>query len=276
MSGIGYTLEGGVARVTIDRPGSLNAIDAAADRELNRIWAEIEADDSVRAVVLTGAGERAFCVGADVGDDEESGAGEGGGAPQSDLEYWAGPRANGFGGISLRETLEVPVIARVNGYALGGGLEMVLGCDIVIAAVSAQLGLPEPRLGRQPLDGGMVQLPRRLPHAVAMDLLLTGRRIKAEEAFRIGLVTEVVADAELDAAVDRKVAEVLACGPLSVRAIKQFVLRTRELPAAEARYTLTPALKRVFESDESDEGVASFVEKRPPAWAPPPREQHGK
>lgn len=266
MSGIDYTLEGGVARVTIDRPGSLNAIDAAASDELEEIWRRIEADDSVRVVVLTGAGERAFCVGADVsGDDDE--AGEGGGA-QTDLEYWAAPRANGFGGIGLRESLEVPVIARVNGYALGGGLEMVLGCDIVIAAESAQLGVPEPRIGRQPLDGGMVALPRRLPHAVAMDLLLTGRRIKAEEAFRIGLVTEVVADAELDAAVDRKVAEVLACGPLSVRAIKQFVLRTRELPAAEARYTLTPALQRVFESDESDEGVASFVEKRPPRWAP--------
>lgn len=262
MSGIAYSLADGVARITIDRPGSMNAIDPASDAELNRIWTEIEADDSVRVVVLTGAGERAFCVGADVGD-------EGDGPPQTDLEYWAGPRANGFGGIGLRETLEVPVIARVNGYALGGGMEMVLGCDIVIAAESAQLGLPEPRIGRQPLDGGMVQLPRRLPHAVAMDLLLTGRRIKADEAHRIGLVTEVAPDAELDAAVERKIEQVLACGPLSVRAIKQFAIQTRHLSVAEARQTLPPALLRVFESTESNEGVAAFAEKRPPAWAPP-------
>lgn len=262
MSGIDYRLEDGVARVTIDRPKSLNAIDAASSDRLEEIWQQIEADETVRVVVLTGAGDRAFCVGADVGDDE-------GGDPLSDLEYWAAPRVNGFGGIGLRESLTVPVIARVNGYALGGGLEMVLGCDIVIAAESAQLGLPEPRIGRQPLDGGMVELPRRLPRALAMDLLLTGKRIKADEAHRIGLVTEVVPDEELDAAVDRKIAEILACGPLSVRAIKEFVLRTHQLPASEARYTLTPALQRVFESDESDEGVASFVEKRPPRWAPP-------
>src|SRR5438105_7537132 len=116
-----------VARVTIDRPEVMNAIDAAAERELQAIWAAIEADRSVRVVVLTGAGDRAFSTGADMK----------GGSGASGLEYWALSRPGGFGGIALRETLDVPVIARVNGHAVGGGFEMVLGCDIVVAAEGA-------------------------------------------------------------------------------------------------------------------------------------------
>ena len=133
-----------VARVTIDRPQVLNALDADAETALDAIWQTLEADRDIRAVVLTGAGERGFCVGADMKNVGRSG-----------LEYWAAARPNGFGGIALRTTLDVPVIARVNGHALGGGFEMVLGCDIVIAAQEAGFGLPEPRVGRLPLDGGM-------------------------------------------------------------------------------------------------------------------------
>jgi crotonobetainyl-CoA hydratase len=128
-----YQLDGHDARVTIDRPQVLNAIDAEAEAELQAIWARIEADRTVRLVVLTGAGDRAFCAGADMS--------AGGGL--SGLEYWAATRPGGFGGIALRDTLDVPVIARVNGHALGGGLEMVLGCDIVVAAEEATFGLPE-------------------------------------------------------------------------------------------------------------------------------------
>src|SRR5450631_1390866 len=127
-----------VARVTIDRPEVLNAVDAATERELDAIWNSIETDREVRAVVLTGAGERAFCTGADMK----------GGSGASGLEYWAAPRPGGFGGIALRETLDIPVIARVNGHALGGGMEMMLGCDIVVASANATFGLPEPRVGR--------------------------------------------------------------------------------------------------------------------------------
>ena len=122
-----------VARVTIDRPEVLNAVDAATERELDAIWNSIEADREVRAVVLTGAGERAFCTGADMK----------GGSGASGLEYWALQRPGGFGGIALRDTLDVPVIARVNGHAVGGGFEMVLGCDIIVAADSATFGLPD-------------------------------------------------------------------------------------------------------------------------------------
>ncbi|MGC1575059.1 MAG: enoyl-CoA hydratase-related protein, partial [Beijerinckiaceae bacterium] len=141
-----------VARVTIDRPEVLNAIDVASERELQRIWAAIEADREVRVVVLTGTGERAFSAGADMK----------GGSGGSGLDYWANEREGGFGGIALRQTLDVPVIARVNGHALGGGLEMALGCDLIVAAEEASFGLPEARVGRLPLDGGMTLLQRQV------------------------------------------------------------------------------------------------------------------
>ena len=245
-----------VARVTIDRPDVLNAIDAASERELQQIWSEIENNRDVRCVVLTGSGERAFSTGADVK----------GGSGASGLEYWALPRPGGFGGIALRETLDVPVIARVNGHAVGGGFEMMLGCDIVVAAEGATFGLPEARVGRLPLDGGMTLLQRQVPFRLAMGVLLTGRRIPAMEAYRIGLVNEVVPRAELDAAVARWVDDVLACAPLSVRAIKQVVRRTAQLTAAEARGQLLPALAEALQSEDSREGVRAFIEKRKPVW----------
>jgi crotonobetainyl-CoA hydratase len=245
-----------VARVTIDRPDVLNAIDAASERELQKIWSEIENNRDVRCVVLTGTGERAFSTGADMK----------GGSGASGLEYWALPRSGGFGGIALRETLNVPVIARVNGHAVGGGFEMVLGCDIIVAAEQATFGLPEARVGRLPLDGGMTLLQRQVPFHLAMGVLLTGKRISAAEAFRIGLVNEVVPRAELDAAVARWVDEVLACAPLSVRAIKQVVRRTAQLSAAEARDQLLPALTEALQSEDSKEGVRAFIEKRKPVW----------
>jgi crotonobetainyl-CoA hydratase len=189
-----------------------------------------------------------------------------GGSGSSGLEYWAAVRPNGFGGIALRKTLDVPVIARVNGHAAGGGFEMVLGCDIVIAAENATFSLPEPRVGRMPLDGGMVLLQRQIPYRLAMGMLLTGRRISAREAAGYGIVNEVVPRAALDAAVDRWVADVLACAPLSVRAIKQVVRRTAQLAAAEAQALRLPAVVAALRSRDSKEGVAAFREKRPPVW----------
>jgi len=251
-----YELKDHVARVTIDRPDVLNAIDAASERELQKIWSEIETDRDVRVVVLTGSGERAFSTGADMK----------GGSGASGLEYWALSRPGGFGGIALRDTLDVPVIARVNGHAVGGGFEMVLGCDIIIAAQEATFGLPEARVGRLPLDGGMTLLQRQVPFHQAMGLLLTGKRISAAEALRIGLVNEVVPRAELDAAVARWVEDVLTCAPLSVRAIKQVVRRTAQLTASEARNQLLPALTEALQSEDSREGVRAFVEKRKPVW----------
>ncbi len=245
-----------VARVTIDRPEVLNAIDMAAEAELQAIWTRIEADRNVRCVVLTGAGDRAFSAGADMK----------GGSGKSGLEYWAAERPGGFGGIALRQTLDVPVIARVNGHALGGGFEMVLGCDIVVAAAEASFGLPEARVGRLPLDGGMTLLQRQIPFRPAMGVLLTGRRIQAAEALGMGIVNEVVPRAELDAAVDRWIAEILVCAPLSVRAIKQTVRRAAHLTAAEAQALRLPAVVEALTSQDSDEGVAAFREKRKPVW----------
>src|SRR3954469_21746158 len=245
-----------VAHVTIDRPEVMNAIDAASERELQKIWSNIENNRDVRCVVLTGSGERAFSTGADM----KAGSGASG------LDYWALPPTGGFGGIALRETLDVPVIARVNGHAIGGGFEMVLGCDVIIAAQEATFGLPEGRVGRLPLDGGMTLLQRQVPFHLAMGLLLTGKRISAAEALRIGLVNEVVPRAELDAAVARWVDDVLACAPLSVRAIKQVVRRTAQLSAAEARGQLLPALAEALQSEDSREGVRAFIEKRKPVW----------
>lgn len=251
------SVENHVARVTIDRPAVLNAVDRRTHERLCRIWQQIEADRDVRVVVLTGAGERAFCVGADMSASA---------IDKSGLEYWADLDPDGFGGLSLRTTLDVPVIARVNGYALGGGMEMVLGCDIVVAAETARFGLTEPRVGRIPLDGGVFGLVRRIPYTQAMGLLLTGRRADAREMCRLGLVNEVVAVEELDAAVDRWVRDVLACAPTSVRAIKQMVQCTGHLSARDARAQRLPALIAALDSEDSREGVRAFQEKRDPVW----------
>lgn len=255
MSAVVFAVADHVARITIDRPDVLNAVDDATEQTLQQIWSQIEENPDVRAVVLTGAGDRAFCVGADLAGGGSSG-----------VAYWAESRPGGFGGIALRETLDVPVIARVNGYALGGGMEMVLGCDLVVAADHAEFGLPEPRVGRLPLDGGITQLVRRVPYAWAMELLLTGKRVPATQAARMGLVNEVVPRAELDAAVDRLLSEVLACAPLSLRAIKQIVQRTGHLSAKEAQALRLPAVVRALQSKDSEEGVRAFQQKRAPEW----------
>jgi enoyl-CoA hydratase/carnithine racemase len=245
-----------VARVTIDRPEVLNALDQAATDELEVIWQRLEQDANIRAIVLTGIGERAFCAGADMraGND------------RTGLEYWAHTHPTGFGGLSLRTTLDVPVIARVNGHALGGGLEMMLGCDIVIAATHATFGLPEPRVGRLPIDGGMVLLPRLLGYRRAMGMMLTGKRIDAATALDYGLINEVLPGGELDTAVERWLKEILACAPLSLRAIKQTARRTSHLPANEAQALRLPAAIACLTSEDGEEGVRAFLEKRPPVW----------
>ncbi len=248
-------VEDHVAHVTIDRPDRMNAIDSEAERRLQDIWTELEGSRDVRCIVLTGAGDRAFSVGADMKDGGTDG-----------LRYWAEPRPGGFGGIALRTTLDIPVIARVNGYALGGGFEMVLGCDIVIAAEEAQFGLPEPRVGRLALDGGMILLPRLIPKKLAMGLLLTGKRIGATEAAELGLINEVVPRDQLDEAVERWVDDILACAPLSLRATKQVMQRTAHLQPEEAHGQRLPALIEALDSEDGKEGVLAFQEKRKPVW----------
>jgi len=257
MSEIRYELTDHVARVTIDRPRVLNALSPAAEEQLREIWARVEADRDVWVVVLTGAGERAFCVGADMSTQETG---------ETGIRYWARERPGGFGGLAIRRTLNVPVIAAVNGHAIGGGLEMVLGCDIVVAVEDARFGLSEPRVGRIPLDGGVFQLVRQLPYRLAMSMLLTGRQISAAEACRYGLINEVVARDEFEAAVRRWVDEVLQCAPLSLRAIKEMVLRTEALRVGDATRMSFPTLVEALDSDDAAEGVRAFREKRKPIW----------
>ena len=244
-----------VATVTINRPDRLNAIDEDHQEDLRRAWEAIEADRSVRVVVLTGAGDRAFCAGDDMRAEGRTG-----------LDYWLNARRHGFGHLTLRDSLDVPVLARVNGYALGGGLELVVGCDLAVSSEDAQLGFVEPRLGRLPLDGGIVSLARQLPAKWAMEVLLTGRRFSAAEALALGLLNEVVPASELDAAVDRWLENLLACAPLSLRAVKQIVRRTAHMAPADARMTNLPALVEVLASSDGEEGVRAFSEKRAPRW----------
>jgi crotonobetainyl-CoA hydratase len=246
-----------VARVTLNRPHVLNAINAAAEAELQSIWERIERDSDIWVVVLTGAGDRAFCVGADMTPGE---------IHKTGLEYWAEERPGGFGGLALRDSLDVPVIAAVNGYALGGGLEMVLGCDIVVAAEHARFGLPEPRVGRVPLDGGVVQLVRQVPYRAALAMLLTGRQLSASEALAMGLINEVAPVGQLEPFVQRWVEDLLACAPLALRAIKQMLQRTVGLTPQQAARMRLPALTRALDSADAAEGVRAFQEKRKPDW----------
>jgi len=253
---VSFTVEDRVARVTLDRPDRMNAVDAETEARLEAIWTEIERRDDISCVVLTGSGEKAFCAGADLK----------GGSGSSGVDYWTVGRESGFGGLAFRRSLDVPVVARVNGYALGGGFEMVLGCDIVIAVETARFGLPEARVGRMPLDGGMVLLQRKIPFNRAMAGMLTGRQFGAQEMASYGIVNEVVSAGELDAAVDRWVADIVACAPLSLRAIKQTVNRTAHLSPAEAQALRTPALIKALKSEDAMEGVSAFREKRAPVW----------
>ncbi len=245
-----------VARVTIDRPERMNAVDQAAANRLAAIWDEIEGNADIRCVVLTGAGDRAFSAGADLKDA---------GGP-SGAVYWRKTIEDRFRGIALRASMSVPVIARVNGLALGGGFEMVLGCDMVIASDTASFALPEAKVGRVPLDGGMVMLPRVLPRNIALGMMLTGRRASAREMFAHGVVNAVVPPEDLDAETDRWVANILACAPLSVRAIKAVARGTAHLPVHEAYARHSDQLLDALSSEDAIEGVAAFREKRSPAW----------
>lgn len=251
-----YDLTDGVARVTIDRPDRMNAVDAATEATLEEIWRSIEADDAVRVVVLTGAGDRAFSAGADL----KAASGKSG------LEYWSHSNPNGFGGLAFRDSLRVPVIARVNGIAVGGGMEMVLGCDIVIAADTALFGLPEAKVGRVPLEGGMVKLQRLIPPKIAAGLMMTGRMMSATDAAHYGLINVIVAPDKLDEEVDSWVTDVLSCAPLSLKAIKQVMMHTTHLTPKQANTMRVPGLVEALASEDADEGVKAFQEKRAPVW----------
>jgi enoyl-CoA hydratase/carnithine racemase len=255
-----YEKKDHVAYITITRPEVMNALHAHASREMGEVFDDFAADDDSWVAVLTGEGEKAFSAGNDLKYTAEMSR-----TPREQRPDLSMP-AGGFGGITNRFDLFKPVIARVNGFALGGGLEMALACDIIVAADHAEVGLPEPRRGLIAGALGVHRLPRHLPLKQAMGYLLTGRHIPAQRAYEIGLVNEVVPLAKLDDAVAAWVADIVRCAPLSVRATKEAAMRGLLMPlpeAANARYEWEMARRQ---SADSVEGPRAFAEKRAPNW----------
>jgi dehydration protein DpgD len=260
-TGVRFEKKDHIARVTLDRPAVLNAMDLRMHEELAAIWDDIEADDEVRVAVLTGAGDRAFSVGQDL--KERAGL-DAAGAPASTFGSRGQP---GWPRLTERFGLSKPVVARVDGYALGGGLELVLACDLVIASDRSVFALPEVRLGLVPGAGGVFRLFRQLPQTVAMGYLLTGRRFDAATAHAYGLVNEVVPADRLDDCVEAWVGDLVASAPLSVRAIKEAALCSVDLPLPDAFAVTYRWEERRRRSHDAVEGPRAFAEKRPPIWS---------
>jgi dehydration protein DpgD len=255
-----YEKKDQVAYVTLNRPEVLNAMDLRMHEDLALAWDDIEADDDVQVAVVTGAGERAFSVGQDL--YERAGLGKQDVSPTT-----FGSRGQpGWPRLTERFSFSKPVVARVNGYALGGGFELALACDIIIASHQAVFALPEARLGLVPGAGGVFRLPRQIPFKVAMGYLLTGRQISAAQALQLGLVNEVVAPECLDRCVAAWVSDLLKSAPLSVRAIKEAALQSLDMPLEHAFTAKFSWEQRRMHSHDAIEGPQAFSEKRKPRW----------
>jgi len=244
-------IDGHILTVTLDRPEVLNALHAPACHELAAIWDHFAADDDLWIAIVTGAG-KAFCAGHDLVDG-----------------FFDAMPDSGWAGLARREGLNKPLICAVHGYAFGGGWEIAMACDIVVADVGAQFALPEPRVGFAALGGGANRLARRLPWHVAMGVLLTGNRMDAQTAHRWGAVTEV-APAGTALAVARRYAEdILKCAPQAVRATKEAARAAFEPDAAERDlHALSVRLaEHLTNLEDTREGLAAFAQKRTPAWS---------
>ncbi len=255
-----YEKKGHVAYLTITRPEVMNALHAPAHVEMDGYWNDFAADKELWVAVLTGEGDKAFSAGNDLRYTAELSR-----MPADQRPQIRGPKS-GFGGITSRHDLFKPVIARVNGFALGGGLEMALACDIIVAVEHAAVGLPEPRVGLIAGAMGVHRLPRQIPLKAAMGFMLTGRHIPARRAYELGLVNDVAPLAELDGLVEGYVEDILKCAPLSVRATKEAAMRGRDLPLAEAFTARYEWEMRRRESADTIEGPRAFAEKRAPNW----------
>ena len=246
----------GVLEVTLDRPKA-NAIDGATSRLMGDLFAEFRDDPKLRVAIITAAGERFFSAGWDL-----KGAAEG---EPPDTDYGVG----GFAGLQELPVLNKPVIAAVNGMAVGGGLELAISCDLILAAEHARFALPEINVGVL-ADAASIKLHRRMPFHICMDLLLTGRWMEAEEAARWGLVNEVLpADQLMTRA--RELADLLADGPpLVYAAIKETIRMTQDLKVQDAFNLMhgkgIPAVNTLYASDDLQEGTRAFAEKRKPVW----------
>ncbi len=250
------TRNGAILEVTIDRPKA-NAIDAATSRVMGQIFADFRDDPELRVAILTSTGEKFFCPGWDL---KAAAQGE---APDSD--YGVG----GFGGLQQLKGLNKPVICAVNGLAFGGGFEIMISCDIIIAAEHATFSLPEIRSGTV-ADAATIKLPRRIPYHVAMELLFTGRVINTSEAKQWGLINEVVPAADLLTRARALAAQLADGPPLVFAAIKEIDRETSHLPVHAAFEMVTkrklPTVDKLYSSEDQLEGAKAFAEKRKPIW----------
>ncbi|MEY2925624.1 MAG: hypothetical protein RL367_101, partial [Pseudomonadota bacterium] len=241
---------------TLNRPAVMNAINPQMHAELQAAFDDFAGDPEQFICVVTGAGDRAFCAGSDLK------AAARGGVPD------AYPK-NGYAGLIERFDCPKPFIAAVNGIALGGGFEVALACDIIIAADSASFGLPEPLVGAVALGGGLHRLARQIPLKKAMGMIMAAKRVSAAEGERLGFVTEVVPAADLSAAVERWCDAILAGSPMSIRASKECVHRGLDetgVAAAMQNQPGYPGFAAWKKSEDAREGPLAFAEKRAPVW----------
>ena len=251
------TSANGVLTITLDRPKA-NAINVATSRALYAAFKQLQDDSALRVAIITGSG-RFFSAGWDLGAATEGEA--------IDADHGPG----GFAGLTEFFSLGKPVIAAVNGLAFGGGFELALAADLIIAAEHAEFALPEVKLGMIPDSGGVLRLPRRLPRAIATELLLTGRRMSAQEAARWGLVNQVVpADALMQSA-QALAASMVQNAPLALAAVKEVLRDTEGQTVAQAYLTLRggnlPGYRTMLVSEDAQEGPRAFGEKRAPRWS---------
>ncbi len=241
-----------IAYVTVNRPKVLNALDMATLEEIRTVFTEIKADSAVRVAILTGSGEKAFIAGADIGELSKNNAVDA-------KEY----THRGQSVLDLIENLGKPVIACINGFALGGGCELAMACTMRLASENAKLGQPEVKLGIIPGYGGSQRLPRLVGKGVAMQLLLTGEMISAQEAYRIGLVNEVTATAELVPRAEAIAQKIIANAPLAVQYTIEAVNHGMNLTLAEGLYQEATLFGMSCATEDKQEGTKAFLEKRP-------------
>lgn len=241
-----------VMTVTLNRPDRLNALHPPANAELGNVFDDFAADADMWVAIITGEG-RGFSAGNDLRYQAEGG------------ERMATPR--GFGGLTSRFDLTKPVIAAVNGVAMGGGFEIALACDIIIASEAATFALPEPRVGLAALAGGLQRLPRQIGSKRALGMILTGRHVPASEGYELGFVNKVVPADELLATAKEWAGMICACAPLSVRASKDVVYRSLDMASLEESIKASyDSVKAMATSEDFVEGPKAFSEKRAPNW----------
>ncbi len=247
--------EGPLTLVTINRPEVMNSLHPPANHELAEIFDSFAADPDQWVAVITGAGEKAFSAGNDLKYQASGGA--------------MSVPASGFAGLTNRWDLNKPVIAAVNGMAMGGGFEIALACDLIIASDNALFALPEPRVGLAALAGGLHRLPRMIGQKQAMGMILTGRRVPAAEGQALGFVNEVVPAGQAVEGAKRWAAQILECSPMSIRASKEAVRKGLEHASVEAAYAAqmsNDAVRAMFKSADFIEGPMAFAQKRKPEW----------